>query len=656
VWFNASRPLSDVAGLTAAVGAQALLFTAWRHQRRQATLPAGAHAIDPHALMASGRLIVLGALAAGLAIGVRSQTLWLTLPVLVLVLADRTGRGAAGALLGSAVTFTAGVLLWAVPLVWTSGGLRAYVLAVSGQAGEDLSGVDMLARNPTVQRLAAGLVDTFVDPWGAIWLAAAVLALAAAGMLAMARGARPGLLLLLVAAVPYAVFHLTFHETFTTRYALPVVPVVAYLAVRGLALAGTLATAGGAAALAGASLALTVPPLAAYARLGSPVARGVADLREGLNLHGPRDRVLIMNHPFSIALRDENFEAIRLPSVRTRQWLELVKYWRNGGEKPIWFMAEPGVNGLERHHELALVDPASRQLRRAYRWPFDPTTFVGGARPSEVDWYELTPPGWVATQGWALTPEIAGVSRADGRGPAQGGIEALVRRRQESAVVLVGGRNLGRASDAPEVEFRLAVDGRPVRTWRVLPQPGFFLDLWMLEPGTLEGDGRYATLTVAAVAADGSGRGVEAAVEQFDLQPPSAVVYGFDRGWHEQEFAPATGRLWRWTAREATVRVHAAGGPLRCTIRGESSRRYFDRASVLVLRAGPRVLGERRAEADFDWEVAVPADALAASGGVLTLATDQTFVPDERSGNGDRRELGVRIYEFRVSAASAHSR
>jgi hypothetical protein len=77
---------------------------------------------------------------------------------------------------------------------------------------------------------------------------------------------------------------------------------------------------------------------------------------------------------------------------------------------------------------------------------------------------------------------------------------------------------------------------------------------------------------------------------------------------------------------------------------------------VLVLRAGPRVLGERRAEADFDWEVAVPAEALAASGGVLTLATDQTFVPDQRSGNGDRRELGVRIYEFRVSAASAHAR
>ena len=68
-------------------------------------------------LAATGRLVVLAAFAAGLAIGLRTQTAWLTLPLLVLVIADRAGRGAAAAIVGSAVTFTAGVLAWAMPLV-----------------------------------------------------------------------------------------------------------------------------------------------------------------------------------------------------------------------------------------------------------------------------------------------------------------------------------------------------------------------------------------------------------------------------------------------------------------------------------------------------------------------------------------------------------
>ena len=54
-------------------------------------------------------MIVLGAFLSALAIGMRSQAIWLTLPLLALVLVQRAGRGAAGALLGSAMTFTIGV-------------------------------------------------------------------------------------------------------------------------------------------------------------------------------------------------------------------------------------------------------------------------------------------------------------------------------------------------------------------------------------------------------------------------------------------------------------------------------------------------------------------------------------------------------------------
>ena len=36
------------------------------------------------------------------------------------------------------------------------------------------------------------------------------------------------------------------------------------------------------------------------------------------------------------------------------------------------------------------------------------------------------------------------------------------------------------------------------------------------------------------------------AMEQFDAQPAGRVVFGFDQGWYEREYNPATGALWRW--------------------------------------------------------------------------------------------------------------
>ncbi len=61
-------------------------------------------------------MIVLGALLSAISIGVRSQTVWFTVPLLLLVLLDRIGRGVAGAILGSAISFLVGALAWGVPL------------------------------------------------------------------------------------------------------------------------------------------------------------------------------------------------------------------------------------------------------------------------------------------------------------------------------------------------------------------------------------------------------------------------------------------------------------------------------------------------------------------------------------------------------------
>ena len=132
-------------------------------------------------MAASGRAIVLGALLAGFSVGFRSQTLWITAPLLLLVLADRVGRGVAGAMLGSSVAFAAGALTWGVPLLVASGGLQAYLAALGSQAGEDFAGVEMLYLNPTPRLAAFALLRTFVWPWDSVPLASVVLMLAAVG-------------------------------------------------------------------------------------------------------------------------------------------------------------------------------------------------------------------------------------------------------------------------------------------------------------------------------------------------------------------------------------------------------------------------------------------------------------------------------------------
>src|SRR6186713_667653 len=69
-WFNAGRPMSDVAGLAATLVAQAALVTAFVRQRLNPER-------TPAALASSGRMIVLGAFLSALAIGTRTQAIWL---------------------------------------------------------------------------------------------------------------------------------------------------------------------------------------------------------------------------------------------------------------------------------------------------------------------------------------------------------------------------------------------------------------------------------------------------------------------------------------------------------------------------------------------------------------------------------------------------
>ena len=181
-------------------------------------------------------MIVIGAFLAALSIGLRSQTVWYTLPLLLLVLMDRIGRGVAGAMIGAGVMFVVGGLAWGIPLLLASGGLNAYLAALGTQAGEDFAAGEMLYLNPNPRAAAFALMRTFVDPWDSTALAVVVLILATAGVVQLLWRDRRSLAAMIALIVPYLVFHLVFQDTSFVRYALPLVPPVAFLAVRGVSL------------------------------------------------------------------------------------------------------------------------------------------------------------------------------------------------------------------------------------------------------------------------------------------------------------------------------------------------------------------------------------------------------------------------------------
>lgn len=635
-WYMTARPMSDVPGLAAACAALVCLGLAWW---RQHPAPDGARRLDPAAMAASGRMVVAGALLAGFAVGFRTQTLWVTVPFLLLVLADRIGRGVAGALLGSAIAFTVGALAWGIPLLVASGGWNAYLAALGSQAGEDFAGVEMLYLNPTPRVAAFALLRTFVWPWDSVPLAAVVLTLAAIGAIVLLVRERRTALAVVVLTVPSLAFHLAFQDTVFSRYALPVVLSVAFLAAAALDAAGRAGTVA-AVAVAAWSLGIAGPQLTAYARAGSPTARlfdtvaeaTAAGLTPTIALHQSLQR------PLEAETRAMGVR--QLPSPPRREWLELATYWRGGGADPVWFLADP------RRTDLALVDPQARRDVRAFAWDVPSLSLFGGMRPADVALVRMGPPGWFATEGWSLTPETAGMARLMGRGPHLGPISAFVRRRADAATVLIGGRNLGVAGD-PAVRFTLAVDGRDVTAWEVAPDPGFFLRTVPLPAGALSGDGTWAELTVRAGVAAGTAA-VAAAIEQFDLQSAGVTMWGYGEGFHEPELDNARALSWRWMSERAVVEVPQTAGDVTLVLRGESPLAYFDTPSTLTVTAGETTLGQVALRGDFTLRIGARAARLASAGGRLVLTTTQSFAPAERGRSGDRRRLGLRLFAVDV--------
>jgi hypothetical protein len=621
-WFAAVRPLSDAMGLTAAL------------------------AIQAGALAAPASLtFVAAAFGAGLAAGIRSQVVWLTVPLLLLRFVndrrvhDSTSAWAAAGLKLIAA-YCCGVLVWAVPLVAMSGGPAAYVRAVSRQGTEDLTGVRMLATSPTLSTLVSALYHSFVAPW-AIWPAAAmVLLLAAAGAVSIVRRAPYTAALLAAAFGPYLVFHLLFQETFTGRYALPLVIPVVFCAAAGAARLPRNSGLPAIAILAMWCAHLGGTSVAAYSRDKAPAFRLLDDMR----------RAAAASPPVLAFDRREEFDLRRpirwtgaamppverkLPAPPQHEWLELVKYWNTGGRAPVWLVVDP------MRHAVDLIGrgPGAADPVR-YRWPVPYPVLLSGVRPNEMDWYQIARPEWYVGEGWALTPEAAGIADVERRGLSSGAIDGWIAPDTLSGTLVVGGRNL----DGTRPRLDVYVDNR-LRDEAVV-EPGFFLRFIPLEVGAA-GRADFARVTVRTTPPS------RTAIEQFDASS-ERPVFGYGEGWLEPEFNPQNGLRWRWLSErgELRVRAPAAASALTLHLEGESPRKYFSQGSRLVVRAGPAPVFDGVLSEDFAVEAAIQIPQGGSRDVTITLETNQVFVPAEHSWrpSHDRRHLGLRIFKCRVTA------
>ena len=608
-WFTALRPLSDMTGFAAAVGAQALMLQRTR------------------------RSIVAGALLAGLAMGVRSQTAVLTIPLLVFVLL--TPRVLAQRAAVAALAMGAGVLVWGIPLLVASGGPENYLHALNAQAGEDFSGVVMLWTHHTAREAADALLNTFVWPWQ-WWPGFVVCVLALAGAARLAWRAPRAVIVLLAAFGPYAIFHLLFQETRTVRYALPLLPPMAYAAMASLD-GGRLRLAlpAGASVIAAVSLALTLPASASYAREGAPVFRALDDM--AATAHGGERVDAIGMH--ASARRAAEWASPILPArvaraPHGREWLTLVALWQGEPGARVWFLADP------MRTDLALFDPRRRDLVLSYRWPFIEPPFVGGARPDNVDWYRMSPPGWMLDRGWSLTAELGGVTARDHVGPHVAPVVAWLKRRPEEATVLIGGRYLAPPGASP-TSLSLSLNGTPFSSWPL--SAGYFVRHQTVPAGALASSAMYSPLEVSAAGAPHA-----VSLEQFDLQSAGVPMFGYDEGWYEPEFSPATGRAWRWMSERAVLWVRPVGRAVTLKLTGESPLRYYESAPHVRVLVGDREVAAFDPTVDFEQSISLAPDLLAQADGRVTLQSSRFFVPGGPGGGGDQRHLAIRIYRVRV--------
>ena len=197
----------------------------------------------------------------------------------------------------------------------------------------------------------------------------------------------------------------------------------------------------------------------------------------------------------------------------------------------------------------------------------------------------------------------------------------------------IGGRNFD-----PTERPRITVTAGEIHWSRsIQAAPGFFIDIVRLPIMDFDQTApEYFNLTISASPPS------RVAIEQFDAAQARGVL-AFGEGWHESEYDPASGRLWRWVSDRGEIRYLTPPGDWSLHVEGESPRKYYRRESRIIIREGSKMLRELTTGDDFT--IDVPVSRAYESPSTVTLETDQTHIPAETSwrGSADHRRLGLRI-------------
>lgn len=587
VWFTSVRPMSDSVGFCAAALAQCLALVGLRAARWW---------------------WYAAAVAAGLAGGVRIQTLLLTCPILILGCVRDRSR-----VLGTLAAVAAGTLVWLLPMLLTLGGVDP-LLDAFVPVFKDVLAFESVAYRLNARAVVLAGIDVFVTPWHSPILSGVMLMLAFAGFVYLARVNRASLAIVLVLFVPYAGYHLLVQDVQTVRYVMPIMPLIAFLAAAPLAAVRRrgLAAAVVAVFIGGATL-LTLPALRIFGSTPSPAAQAVTLINAQ-----PSPRIATGHYIFDRYLSLLGRDIERLPPPERREWRALMEYWRRGRVEPVYFLRQP------RRMTLMLFGRDTQEVLGRWQWAPEVQPLLKGARPDLVELVRIGPPRWITEDGFMARFE----DRFSGVEVSQHRVRLRAGARQR---VFVASGELAGGQQAAELSLRH--NDLTVATWKVGPDFTVHGDLPPI-------DRRGYTL----LALESS---VPFLVRELWFERADRPVARPGRGFYLAEH-DADGRRFRWTAELATVSTYLPNERGLLTLAGEAPPTQLPLTIQIdwngePLATVPVTSPAFRHEFQLERTENQP-------WGDLSLRVSRTFIPDEVNGNGDRRTLGVRVTDLRLSS------
>ena len=227
---------------------------------------------------------------------------------------------------------------------------------------------------------------------------------------------------------------------------------------------------------------------------------------------------------------------------------------------------------------ISALDRSSGAARgRALRVGTSPSmSMLGGMRPADVQWYRLARARVVRHRGLEPHARNRGHGPPDGPRAASGADSRLraparrgrppARRRPQSGR---RGRSAGHLHAWPSTDALLETLVAGARVFRALGA---------VPAGASAGAGRVRRPHCRLGLAARCRARWPTAIEQFDLQSPGVTMWAFGRGFHEPELDNQRGRAWRWmsergvTGDAADRRRRDAGARRRVAARRTSTR------------------------------------------------------------------------------------